>query len=182
MIFFSIGLPGPFAEWCDALLLRLVEHQFAHAQSAAFNSLEEFAQAAIKSRSLCLVACCRQPVGRLQNEIINSGVPFLIALSDPRAALRDLIDRSGLSLVDATRAAASSCTAMLGIAKSPNALVLKPGSLDHPLVTAAAIAGPTASGDTRSSPVCRRSVGPSGHLSSRPARSTRPPSRGGPSR
>ena len=141
MIFFSIGLPGPFAEWCDALLLRLVEHQFAHAQSAALNSLEELAQAAIKSRSLCLVACCRQPVGRLQNEIINSGLPFLIALSDPRAALRDLMDRSGLSLVDATRAAASSCTAMLGIAKAPKALVLRPGSLDHPLAAAAAIAG-----------------------------------------
>jgi hypothetical protein len=140
MIFFSIGLPSRFAEWCDALLLRVVEHQFGHAQPAALNSLEELAQILIKSRSLCLVACCRQPVARLQNEIINSGRPFLVAFGDPRAALRDLIDRSGLSLVDATRAVASSCAAIRGIAKAPNALALRPGSLDDPLAAAAVIA------------------------------------------
>src|SRR5438876_184333 len=28
MIFFSIGLPGPLVEWCDAVIARLVEHSY----------------------------------------------------------------------------------------------------------------------------------------------------------
>ena len=137
MVFLSIGLPSRFAEWCDALLMRLVERKLGSVHAAPLNSLEELARAVIRSGAQNLVACSRQPVLRLQNEIVESGHPFLVALGDPRAALRNLILQTGCSLVDATRAVASSCAAMLSIQEAPNALVLTPR---RPTAAAAAIA------------------------------------------
>src|SRR5579872_6497246 len=138
MVFLSIGLPSRFAECCDALLIRLVEKKLGSVHAAPLNSLEELARAMIRSSSPNLVACSRQPVLRLQSEIVESGHPFLVALGDPRAALRNLILQTGCSLIDATRAVASSCAAMLTIQEAPTALVMTPRS---PSAAAAAIAG-----------------------------------------
>lgn len=137
MVFLSIGLPSRFAEWCDALLVRLVEQKLGSVHAAALNSLEELARAVIRSGSPNLVACSRQPVPRLQNEIVESGHPFLVALGDPRTALRNMILQTGCGLIDATRAVASSCAAMLSIINAPNALVLTPR---RPRAAASAIA------------------------------------------
>jgi hypothetical protein len=131
MVFFSIGLPSRFAEWCDRLVLRLVERQLGSAEAVALNSLDELASAVVRTKAASLVACCRQPVLRLQTEILQAQRPFLVALGDPRAALRNLIESAGFQLPDATRAVASSCAAMLTITKAANALALTPDpSLD----------------------------------------------------
>jgi len=139
MIFFSIGLPSRFAEWCDAFLVQLVERQFGSVQAVALNGLEELAAAVIRAQTANLVVCSRQPVVRLQTEILQAGRPFLVALGDPRAALAHLVDRAGYNLVDATRSLASSCAAMLTITKAPHALVLTPGDAQDVLAVAAAI-------------------------------------------
>jgi hypothetical protein len=138
MIFFSIGLPSRLAEWCDAFLLRLVEHQFGSVQAVALNGLEELAGVVIRTRASNLVACSRHPVVRLQTEVLEAGHPFLIALGDPRVALPNLVDRTGYNLVEATRALASSCAAMLTITKAPHAMVVTPeDARDLPAVAAA---------------------------------------------
>ena len=126
MVFFSFGLPSRFAEWCDALILRLIEQQFGSVEAVALNSLEELAGAVIRGKAANLVACCRQPVVRLQAEVVQAGHPFVVALGDPRAALLNLAERSGFSFVDATRAVAGSCASLLTTMKAPHALLLTP--------------------------------------------------------
>src|SRR5436305_625527 len=118
MVFFSIGLPSRFAEWCDQLVLRLMQRQFGSAEAVPLNSLDELASAVVRSKATQLVVCCRQPVLRLQTEILQAQRPFLVALGDPRAALRNLIESAGYQFADATRAVASSCAAMLTITKA----------------------------------------------------------------
>jgi hypothetical protein len=140
MIFFSIGLPSRFAEWCDAFLVRLVEHRFGSVEAVSVNGLDELASVAIRTPASNLVACSRHPVVRLQSEVLEAGRPFLVALGDPRAALPNLADRSGSNLVEATRALASSCAAMLTITNAPHALVLTPKDARDLPVVAAAIA------------------------------------------
>jgi hypothetical protein len=124
VILISIGMPSRFAEWCDALVLRLAACSFETVEAAALNSLDEFATAVLKTRALRLVVCSRQPVIRLQTAIAESGRPFLVTIGDPRAALRDLMQRPGYDLIEATRAVASSCAAILTLTRAPQALVL----------------------------------------------------------
>jgi hypothetical protein len=132
MVFFSVGLPSRFAEWCDALILALVERQLGSAQAVALNGLDELATAFIRTPAVNVVACCRHPVPRLQAEILQAQRPFLVALGDPRAALQYLSARAGYSMADAARAVASSCAAMAAISTARHALVLTPTDAADP--------------------------------------------------
>jgi hypothetical protein len=140
MIFFSVGLPGRFAEFCDALTLRLVEQSLGATGHGAFNTLEDIARAAIRSETAHLVAGLRQPVVRLQTEIVQSGRPFLVTLGDVYSAVRELAQRPGYDQIAATREVASSCAAMLTLATAPKALVLPDECRGDPTALAAAIA------------------------------------------
>ena len=141
MIFFSIGLPSRFAELCDALTARLTEHCLGSVALGSSNSLEDIATAAIRSEAAHLVACSRQPVVRLQTEIVGAGRPFLVALGDVRSALWDLMQRPGYDIAAATREIASSCAAMLSLTKAPGALLLPGIHGEDPVNLASAIAG-----------------------------------------
>ncbi len=141
MIFFSIGLPSRFAELCDALTARLAEHCLGSVDLGSFNSFEDIATAAIRSDAAYLLAASRQPVVRLQTEIVGAGRPFLVALGDVRSALWDLLQRPGYDIAAATREIASSCAAMLTLTKAPGALVLPGIHGEDPVQLAAAIAG-----------------------------------------
>lgn len=140
MIFFCAGLPGRFAEWCDALLSRLVEHHFGQAEIVLLDRIEELAAAAIRSKALNLIVCSRQAAPRLQSEILQAGRPFLIALGNPFAALRKLVARDGYDLPGATRAVANGCAAMLTIARGSPALVLRPADAVNARTVASTIA------------------------------------------
>jgi hypothetical protein len=124
VILISIGMPSRFAEWCDALVERLAASSFETVEAAALNSLDELASLVLKTRALRVVVSSRQPVIRLQTAIIDSGRPFLVAIGDPRAALRDLVQRQGYDLLAAIRAVACSCAALLALTRAPQALVL----------------------------------------------------------
>jgi hypothetical protein len=141
MIFFSIGLPSRFTQLCDALIARLVEHCLGSVELGFFNSFDDIARAAIRCDAAHLVAASRQPVVRLQAEIVESGRPFVVALGDVRAALRDLLQRPGYDIAAATRELASSCAAMLTLTKTPGALLLPGTHGRDPRRLAAAIAG-----------------------------------------
>ncbi|HEX5454729.1 MAG TPA: hypothetical protein VFX06_13140, partial [Stellaceae bacterium] len=139
MIVFSIGLPSRFAEWCDFLLARLIEHDCGSVDIIEIDSVEELGLAAIRASSMNLIARCRQPVPRLQTAILDSGRPFVIALPDPRDALRHLVEQVGWSVPDATRAVASSCSALSRMVHAPKALVLTRDDAREPRATAQAI-------------------------------------------
>jgi hypothetical protein len=140
MVLFSIGLPSRFTEWCDGVTAGLAARSFGAAGSVAVNTLEEFAAAVLRSRAPYLVVCSRQPVLRLQTEIVQGEQPFLVVCGDPRAAVRHLVEGAGQDLTEATRAVASSCAAMRMLMMAPNALVLSDSELADPAETARAIA------------------------------------------
>jgi hypothetical protein len=140
MILISIGMPSRFTEWCDGLVVRLAMGSFDTVEAAALNSLDELAAAVLQTRAARLVVSSRQPVIRLQTAIVDSGRPFLVALGDPRAALRDLVQRAGYDLTNATRAVASSCAAIFALTRAPRALVLSAAAGVDPIGAATAIA------------------------------------------
>src|SRR5689334_14463422 len=124
MIFFSIGLPGRFAEWCDAVVSRLARHAFGSVEVVSLNTLEELALAMIRTGASHFVVCSRQPGGGVQTALMQAGKRSIAVLDEPRIALRDLASQPGYDLVAATRAVASSCAAMLSYSALPGALVL----------------------------------------------------------
>ena len=95
MIFFSVGLPGRFAEFCDELTLQLAKRSFGAIGYGAFSTLDDIACAAIGAEIPHLMAVLRQPVVRLQTEIVKSGRPFLVALGDIHSAIGGLVQRPG---------------------------------------------------------------------------------------
>ncbi len=141
MILFSVGLPSRFAELCDALTLRLAERSLGSVAAAVVNTPDEVANVAIRTDAAHLVALSRQPVVRLQAEIMQAGRPFLVTLGAVHLALQELLQRPGYDLASATREIAGSCAAMLTLATAPGALVLSSGGNDDPADLAAAIAG-----------------------------------------
>jgi hypothetical protein len=124
MILFSVGLPGRFAEWCDAVISRLAERALGPVEVVSLNTLEELALVMIRTGASHFVVCSRQPGGGIQAALTQAARRFIVVLDEPRAALRDLATRPGFDLVAATRAVASSCASLLSCAASPEALVL----------------------------------------------------------
>jgi len=141
MIFFSVGLPGRFTEWCDEVISRLAQHTLGSIEVLGVNTLEELALAMIRTDASHFLVCSRQPGGGVQTALTQAGKRFIAVLDEPRIALRDLALRPGYDLVGATRAVASSCAAMLGYSSFPGALVLTAGNDDqNPVSLATAIA------------------------------------------
>jgi hypothetical protein len=140
MIFFSIGLPSRFTDLCDAITLHLARRNLGVAEFATLNTPDELAAVVIRTSASHLVVACRQPVVRLQTEIVGACRPFIIALGDPRAALRDLLQHPACDLAEATRAVASSCAAMHTLTTAPGALVLSSDDYGDPTALASAIA------------------------------------------
>ena len=124
MIFFSIGLPGRFTEWCDAVIFRLAQRALGPVELVSLNTLDELALAMIRTGASHFIICSRQPGGGVRTALAQAPRRFIAVLGDPRAALRDLATRPGADLIEATRAVASSCASMLGCASMPEALVL----------------------------------------------------------
>jgi hypothetical protein len=122
MLSFSIGMPSRFAEWCDAVMLQLLQSS-GPAEAVWASTQEEFVNAVIGARSLFVLVKSRF-LGRLQRPLASARLPFIVAVDDPRRALADLVIDQGLDILEATRAVASSCAAIIGCAAMPDALVL----------------------------------------------------------
>lgn len=137
MIFFSIGLPGRFAEWCDAVIFRLAQRALGPVKLVSLNTLDELALAMIDTEGSHFVVCSRQPGAGIQTALAQAARRFIAALDEPRAALRDLATRPGFDLVAATRAAASSCASIFSCAAIPEALVLNGVKYGQDLVSTA---------------------------------------------
>jgi hypothetical protein len=140
MIVFSMGLPSRLADWCDAVIAKLIERGSGSVEIVALKTFDDVAAAMIRSSAAHIIGSCRQPVPRLQTEIAGANRPFVVAVGDPRIAIRDLTQRLGYDLPGATREVASSCAAVLTLTMAPNALVLSDHSVHDPVAAAVAIA------------------------------------------
>jgi hypothetical protein len=141
MIFFCIGFPSRFAEWCDAVTARLVQCALGSTEVVSLNTLEELALAAIRIGVSHLVVCSRHPAGRLATVLAEASTRFIAILDEPRAAVQDLASRPGYDLVSATRAVASSCASLLSYASIPGGLIISAERDGHnPVKTVSAIA------------------------------------------
>lgn len=141
MIFVSIGLPSPFAEWCDNLLCTLVRGSLGAVETASGNTLDEIGLAAARSRAAQLIIGARQPDDDLRAALAASGRRFIVALDDPYAAFFNLVRRHGMEWRSAVRATASSCASMLNYRDVAGALVVEADREGRePIAAATAIA------------------------------------------
>src|SRR5215472_6408872 len=98
MIFFCVGFPSRFAEWCDAVTSRLVGCALGSAEVLSLNTLEELALATIRIGAPNFVVCSRQPGGGVATALAQTHRRFIAVLDEPRAAVQDLILRPGYDL------------------------------------------------------------------------------------
>jgi hypothetical protein len=140
MIFLSIGLPGMFAEWCDALLGQLARRTVGSAEIARVNTLEDLALAAMKTEASHLIASARKPGGSLRKTLSSLNSRFLIALGDPRSAVAELVMRHGMDLPTATRDVASGCASLLAYGALPGSLSIRVDQFQqNPMAVAEAV-------------------------------------------
>jgi hypothetical protein len=141
MLFFVIGLSGPFSEWCVAAAAQLAAKTLNPVELVRANTLDGIGRQLLRSRAPHAVVASDQPGGELRRALAAADHPFILALDDPRSALADLVTRQGLALAAATRIVAGSCASCLAFREAPGALVVaaERGAGD-PLALATAIA------------------------------------------
>jgi hypothetical protein len=125
MFHFVFGLPGGFAEWCDAVAAELARRAFGPTELIRADTLEQIALNVIETGASRATVSSRQPGGRLRAALVENGRNFIVALEDPRMALVELVLGQGIGLAVATQALASSCAALIGYAGAPGALTLE---------------------------------------------------------
>lgn len=137
MIFFCLGLPGRFAEWCDDVVARLartiggsviVESWPSYGEMLGFKPLpsvlDEAARKLIIEAPSHLVMGARQPDERLRAALAGSQARFVVALDDPRFASADLLAHTGADPSVVARVVANSCPLMTQFTTAPGALTL----------------------------------------------------------
>jgi len=140
MIFFCVGFPSRFAEWCDMVTARLVQRALGSVEVVSLNTLEELAITLIRTGAPHFVVCSRQPAGGVETALAQTNRRFIAVLDEPRAAIEDLIKRLSYDLVSATRVVASSCASLMDYTSMPGGLVLNVARDGRdPATTAAAI-------------------------------------------
>jgi len=137
VIFFSVGLPGRFAGWCDGVIVRLAETLGGTVATNLWPSLDEMlslgaqgslldyiALTLISNPTAHLVIGSRRPEEGLHDALLKTGARFVVALDDPRVAVTDLVAEIDLGLASATRAVANSCSFLMQYIAAPGALTI----------------------------------------------------------
>jgi hypothetical protein len=141
MLYFVIGLPGRFTEWCDAATAEIARRALGPTELVRGNTLEEISLALIRTGASRAVVASRQPGGRLRSALVEAGRSFLVVVEDPRTALAEAVHRQPNDVAAAAQLVASSCAGITRYVSSPGALALfrdRDGS--NPVITARAIA------------------------------------------
>lgn len=141
MIFFSVGLPSRFAEWCDVVTAALVTRALGTADLVAANSLEEIGRTLLRSDREHLVITSREMADDLRSCLTSAAIPFVLAVDDPRIAALNLVNAHNVDPVSAVRATATSSAVVLNTSAMDGVLLLRANhaSID-PTATALAIA------------------------------------------
>ena len=151
MIFFSLGLPGRLAEWCDAVLAYLagrlpgevivttwppLTKMLGYDEIAPV--LDQVAISLIETNATHLVMGARQPDERLRAALGATNARFVVALDDPRCAVVDILGNTNGDLRAVTRAVANSCPLVMQCASSPGAITIRGYQADIDAVGAVA--------------------------------------------
>lgn len=134
MIFFVLGYPGDFAEWCGTATTHLARAAGQGSSLIAADTLDEIAFNAVATGSPQMVVLSRRPGGRLRTALRDTGQHFVLALDDLRTLLLDLVITNKMPLTEAVRALANSGAAIDRCAELPGALLVRPapdGSTDE---------------------------------------------------
>jgi hypothetical protein len=137
LIFFSLGLPGRLAEWCDAVLARLA----GATEEAVLTSwppltsmlgyngiapvMDQVAVSLIETGAAHLVMGARQPDESLRAALAATNTRFVVALDDPRHAVADILHSTNGDLRSITRAVANSCPLVMQFAALPGAVTIR---------------------------------------------------------
>lgn len=141
MFFFCIGMPGRFAEWCQAVTTRLVERALGPSGTIYADIFEQFLGPAIGAEAPYIVVSANQIIGSLWTSLAEANRPFLLAFDHPHRAIEHFVVRHGADFLESARMVAKNCASLASCAGLPGALVLdaERDSVD-PLATASAIA------------------------------------------
>ena len=154
MLCFSIGLPGHFADWCDAAIARLICQPPEAAALYQWPStdamlayhplppiLDELARLLIVTDASSIVIGARQPDPGLHRALDRIQARFIVALDHPRVAAADLLEQTGAPKEAVARAVANSCARLMHYSPLPGAMTLHgDGARADPAGTVAAIA------------------------------------------
>jgi hypothetical protein len=124
MLFLVAGLPGRFSEWCDSVTARLAETTLGSTQILRANTLDEISRGLLGLGPPHAVLASRQPVGRVRSALIAARRRFIVALDDPRVALRQIVNGERSTIAHAIRAVAGSCAGVAAYVSASGALVL----------------------------------------------------------
>jgi hypothetical protein len=136
VIFFSIGLPGRFAEWCEGVIARLatlsgpvvvgewpsLDEMLGYRPLGPV--LDQVGVMLLQNAPAHLVINVRQPDERLHAALAETAIPFVLALDDPRVAVADILAKTDFEPAAATRVVANSCPFVMRYSAMPGALRL----------------------------------------------------------
>src|SRR5579863_77583 len=144
MIFFTIGLPGRFAEWCDRVTARLAASLGGKVISRTWPSLadmfgfrplasvlDQVALTLIGEDPDHLVMGIRQPTEQLRTALAETKAGFVVVLDDPRNAVADMISDTNAEVHAVTRTVANSCASIFRYATMPEALAIHADRATH---------------------------------------------------
>jgi hypothetical protein len=124
MLYFVIGLPGRFTEWCDAATAEIARRALGPTELVRADRLEEISLWMIRTGASRGVVALRQPGGRLRSALVQAARTFLVVVEDPRTALAEAVHLQHDDLAAATQLVASSCAGITRYVASPGALTL----------------------------------------------------------
>jgi hypothetical protein len=124
MLYFVIGLPGRFTEWCDAASAEIVRRALGPTELVRADTLEEISLWMMRTGASRGVVASRQPGGRLRSALVEAGRAFLVVVEDPRTALAEAVQRRPNDVAAAAQLVASSCAGIIRYVSSPCALAL----------------------------------------------------------
>lgn len=125
MIVPTVGLPGRFAEWCEALVFELAAAASPQPQIFPANSLDDIGREYLARNCANAVAVAREPRASLRQSLLAGNMPFLLLLQPPDACAAALVKDHDYELTRAVRFVANCCAAVMPLARAPNALVLR---------------------------------------------------------
>jgi hypothetical protein len=125
MVFYVVGIPSRFADWCLNLTARIVEYALGPVELVNANTVEEVGSALLKATAPHLVFASYHPVGRLRDALATGTARFVVVLDDPRRAVGDAVAQHGDEfLLVAIRTVSKSLAALTNWDAIPDSLVL----------------------------------------------------------
>jgi hypothetical protein len=124
MLYFVIGLPGRFTEWCDAVTAEIARRALGPTELVRADRLEEISLWMIRAGASRGVVASRQPGSRLRSALVQTGRTFLVVVEDPRTALAEAVHLQGNDVPAAAQLVASSWAGITRYVSSPGALAL----------------------------------------------------------